>query len=284
MSTPPHEAVERVQEIATRHPPALVHAGWAEAFPWLVQGTTTRGDSAKPFDLGLFSGGSPEREVRKSWAELRRATGASMAVHARQVHGARVRVHGVDAPLRGEGAPLPEGDGSLPEGDASLRGEGATVLVGACDGHATAAPGLLLAVTTADCVPVFVVDPGHRAVALLHAGWRGAVAGVLEEGLRAMGSAFGTDPAEAYLHLGPAICGRCYEVGPEVHEALGRAVPAGPTPIDLRAALAERAVAAGVPPDRVGVSSHCTLCTGSGLFSHRGGDAFRQVGYLGVRG
>lgn len=268
MSAPVHDAVARVREIATTRPPALVHTRWVRAFPWLVQGTTTRGDGAAPFDLGLFSSGCPEAEVRESWAELRRATAASVVVHARQVHGAEVRVHGG----RDTQAPEPAGAGKAPP-----------VLVEACDGHATAEPGVLLAVTTADCVPVFVVDPEHRAVALLHAGWRGAAVGVLEEGLGAMGAAFGAEPAGLHLHLGPAICGRCYEVGPEVHGALDRPVPERPTPIDLRAVLAERATAAGVTPERISVSEHCTLCTGSGLFSHRGGDAFRQVGYLGVR-
>lgn len=85
------------------------------------------------------------------------------------------------------------------------------------------------------------------------------------------------------MHLGPAICGSCYEVGPEVFGALGLPTPDGPTPLDLRAALAERAAAEGVPSTSITVSGHCTRCTDSGLFSHRGGDAGRQVGYLGLR-
>lgn len=289
MSAPVHDAVARVREIATMRPPALVQPGWVRTFPWLVQGTTTRGDGAAPFDLGLFSGGRPEAEVRESWAELRRATAASVVVHARQVHGAEVRVHGDEVRVQGDEVRVQEEarmggrEERVRRGRDAGAGKAPPVLVAACDGHATAERGVLLAVTTADCVPVFVVDPGHRAVALLHAGWRGAAAGVLEEGLGAMGAAFGAEPAGLHLHLGPAICGRCYEVGPEVHEALDRPVPERPTPIDLRAVLAERATAAGVAPERISVSEHCTLCTGSGLFSHRGGDAFRQVGYLGVR-
>jgi copper oxidase (laccase) domain-containing protein len=140
---------------------------------------------------------------------------------------------------------------------------------------------VLLAVTIADCVPVFVVDAGARAVCLLHAGWRGTAAGVLERGLERM-TARGMG-ADVHVHLGPAICGSCYEVGPEVFAALGEPVPSRPTPIDLRGVLARRAVAAGVDPSRVTVSAHCTRCTGSELFSHRGGDRGRQVGYLGIR-
>lgn len=266
--------------------PALVHEGWADAFPWLVQGTTTRGSEGEPFDLGLFSGGAPEPDVRANWETLARATGASTVVHARQEHGADVRVWeggpAVDGhePARGVGPTIATaGGGEEGEGAASV-----PVLVDACDGHATDRPGVLLAVTTADCVPVFVVDPRRRAVVMLHGGWRGVAAGILERGLEVMRSSFGTDTAELHLHLGPAICGDCYEVGPEVFEALARPVPSGPTPIDLRTVLAERAVEAGVPTARVSISGHCTLCTGSDLFSHRGGDLHRQVGYLGVRG
>ena len=98
-----------------------------------------------------------------------------------------------------------------------------------------------------------------------------------------MVESFETQRMDLHVHFGPAICGACYEVGPEVFEALNQPVPPCPTPIDLRAVLVERAVAAGVDRSQVTVSGHCTRCTGSGLFSHRGGDAERQVGYLGVR-
>jgi copper oxidase (laccase) domain-containing protein len=68
-----------------------------------------------------------------------------------------------------------------------------------------------------------------------------------------------------------------------VFEALHQPVPEAPTPIDLGAVLAARAVAAGVPADAVTISEHCTRCTHSGLFSHRAGDGERQVGYVGIR-
>lgn len=246
-----------VTELPHADLPALTHPGWGEAFPWLAQGTTVRGPGEEPFDLGLFSGASPPDRVLGNWERLRRATGFERAVHARQVHGATIRDHG--------------------EGAAGLH------LAEACDGHVTRTPGLLLAVTTADCVPVFVVAPGARAVALLHAGWRGAAAGILERGVEALARRSGAAPATMTIHLGPAICGDCYEVGPEVFGGLGLPVPAGPTPVDLRAALAVRAVRAGVPASAVSVSTHCTLCGDAGLFSHRGGDGQRQIGFLGIR-
>jgi len=226
-------------------------------FPWLVQGTTTRWSGSREFDLGLFSGASPGNRVHDHWDRLLARTKMPCSVHARQIHEADVSLH-----------------------RAVERG---LTIARPCDGHVTDEPGVLLAVATADCVPIFAVSPDPRAVSVLHAGWRGTAAGVLERGLDVLGDELGASRSDLHLHLGPAICGRCYEVGSEVFAALGEPFPGAPTPIDLRRILAQRAVAAGVPPAHVTVSTHCTRCTDSGLFSHRGGDAARQVGYVGIR-
>lgn len=269
-TTPPiPPSVRRVREEPAHGLPALVHGEWQRAFPWLAQGTTTRGGGDRPFDLGLFAAGSPRDEVLRNWETLRRVTGAARVVHAHQVHGAHVHVHT---------------DRSMSALQASTDPDQVLPLLAAdADGHATLEPGLLLGVTTADCVPVFVVDPLRRAVAALHAGWRGVAAGVLESGLSALERHLGSSRSDLVLHLGPAICGRCYEVGPEVFVALGETAPDRPTPIDVRAVLVRRALEAGISPERVTVSEHCTRCTGSSLFSHRAGDPQRQVGYAGVR-
>ena len=94
----------------------------------------------------------------------------------------------------------------------------------------TGQPGVLLTVTIADCVPVFIADPVRRAVGLFHAGWRGTAAGVFESGMATLGEAFGSTPGDITVHLGPAICGECYEVGPEVsgHSVSGH--PRHPVP------------------------------------------------------
>jgi YfiH family protein len=246
----------RVWEVASPHLPALVHPGWAEAYPWLIQGTTTRGPIDRSFDLGLFSEGSERRIVEANWDALGRAAGVTRIVHAPQPHEATVRVHRTPPPGLSVGAP--------------------------CDGHVTDEADVLLAVTAADCVAVFAVDPRRRAIAVIHAGWRGVAAGVLERGLEVMIDDMGSAAPALHVHLGPAICGDCYEVGPEVFRSLGRPVPRRPTPIDLRAVLARRAVAAGVAPERISVSAHCTRCTASGLYSHRGGDRGRHAAYLGM--
>ena len=246
------------REVVIESPPALAVEAWRTVFPWMIQGFTTRGPkAAHPFDLGLFSDASVAGQVLKHWEQLREATAQPRIVHARQIHGARVRFH--------------------------QQGAGGLQLAEPCDGHATATPGIVLCVAAADCVPVYVADPEHEAVAVLHAGWRGAADGVLETGLSVMRARASTDITRVHIHLGPAICGSCYEVGPEVFEALQQPASAEPMPIDLRAVLARRAIAVGVPPGQITVSQHCTRCTESGLFSHRGGNRERQVAYIGIR-
>lgn len=264
----PASRILAVREVAVQGFPAVRHPDWVDRFPWLEQGTTTRrGEAASDeFDLRMFGEHAPSRRVDDRWAALLGWSGFSSVVHARQVHGALVRTHigtdpahdGVDA-ARADSLRVPED----------------------CDGHVTDAPGLLLTVSIADCVPVSVVDPAARRIALLHAGWRGVAEGILERGLAELAGS--EDPSELFVHLGPSICGRCYEVGPEVFEALDRPRPAAPNPIDLRAVLAERAVEAGVEPSHVSLSERCTRCEGGVFFSHRGGDAGRQIAFLGVR-
>jgi len=247
---------------------ALTHDAWARDFPWLVQGTTTGDGPRGAFDLGLFAPGVDEEAVRGRWELLRSATGAECVVHARQLHGADVLVH-TAASLA-----LLEGEGGT---------AGVPLLADPADGHLTREAGVLLGVTTADCVPVFFVAPESRVVGAVHAGWRGVALGVLERSLSELSSGFATAAGDLHVHLGPAICGRCYEVGPEVFEALGLPAPPGPEPVDVRAVLAHRALQAGVRAERLTVSEHCTRCTGSRLFSHRAGDAQRQVGFIGLR-
>ncbi|MEJ2503789.1 MAG: polyphenol oxidase family protein [Gemmatimonadota bacterium] len=225
---------------------------WRTAFAWLLHGTTGRGDDeSDPLDFGLFGAGPVGRAMER-WRALRQATGFRTAVHSLQVHGADLLEHGDPGP----GLLVAEGR----------------------DGHVTGTPGILLTVSLADCVPVSLVDPVRRRVALLHGGWRGTAAGIVGRGLEALD----TDPARVHAHLGPAICGRCYEVGPEVHEALGLPVPTGPAPVDIRAVQAHQLTEAGVPARHVRVSEHCTLC-GDGFFSHRGGSPGRHLAILGLR-
>lgn len=212
----------------------------------VVAFTTTRA-------AGSFGthGAEPVGEAMERWwrlvEELR--SGGPRFATARQVHGHRVVEHG---------------DGW----EGWLR-------VDAADGH-VAGRGTALAVTIADCVPVFVAHPSG-VVALLHSGWRGTAARILERGVAAL-SRRGLAPRDLTVHLGPAICGGCYEVSAEVYGRLtGRAVDA-PATVDLRAVIADQAREAGI--ERISVSSWCTRCHNDRFFSHRAGDQGRQLGVL----
>jgi polyphenol oxidase len=234
--------------------PLHVHPEWQQALGWLVQGTTGRGDDGGDdgaFDLGLF-GATPVAEALARWRSLQRATGAPRIVHSRQHHGATLLDHADGPP----GLAISDG----------------------FDGHLTDRPGVILTVSVADCVPISLVDTVRGRIALLHGGWRGTARGILRHGLDRLGA----DRAEVRMHLGPAICGPCYEVGPEVHEALGLPVPVRPAPVDVRAVQARQAIEAGVRAEHITVSEHCTRC-GDRFFSHRAGSPGRQLGLLGIR-
>jgi hypothetical protein len=245
-------------EIAEIHrgPPGVwTHPLWETRFPWLAQGVSGGSGVASSLDFALF--GTPKEGNREHWTDLARFLGFETVVHSKQVHGARVLVHDV-----------------LPPG---------LHLVRDADGHATAETGILMGVTVADCVPVFLVDPRVRAVALLHAGWRGVVAGVVEEGMAVLADSFRTASHRLHAHLGPAICGECYEVGPEVHRALRLPDPGKAEPVDLRRVIRTRLLEAGVAESRISLSTRCTRCGASPFFSHRRGDPGRQVAFLGIR-
>lgn len=234
--------------------PFFEHPIWRERFPWLVQGVTGAGDSP-PFDLALFGEGRP-RDVLRRWRALGRTTGAIRVVCGQQVHGVAMRLHS--------------------EGPAGLYVSAGT------DGHATRVPGVLLTVSVADCVPISLVAPERRAVALLHGGWRGIAAGIAERGIALLCKQLDARVNELHAHLGPAICGACYEVGPEVHRSLRLPEPAGRESIDLRAIIAGRMRRAGIQGAHLTASTYCTRCNGDSFFSHRGGCTERQVTVLGI--
>lgn len=252
------EARSVTEVLAEGGVPLWVHPEWRERFPWLVQGTTGSGRADEPFDLGL-SGAQPVGPAMDRWRLLRAASGMETVAHSRQVHGADLWIH------REAGAP------------------GILVMDG-FDGHLTDRRGLLVTVGVADCVPVSVIDPNTSVVAMLHAGWRGTAAGIVERAIHRMVESWQAAPEHMHVHCGPAICGECYEVGPEVHQAVnpGFPIPEGRANIDVRASIARRVMELGVPAENVTVSTHCTRCGEPDFFSHRGGSRARQMGVLGM--
>ncbi|MFI5281016.1 MAG: polyphenol oxidase family protein, partial [Gemmatimonadales bacterium] len=136
------------------------------------------------------------------------------------------------------------------------------------DGHATQQRVLLLSVSVADCVPIYLVTRDGRAVALLHAGWRGVQGSVLAAGLKTLMTRAGAAPANIVMHCGVAICGACYEVGEEVARAvLGDRAKPGKQQLDLRAELSWQATALGIT--EVTISTLCTRCDNDRFYSHR---------------
>jgi YfiH family protein len=147
------------------------------------------------------------------------------------------------------------------------------------DGHLTESPGTAMAVTLADCVPVFIAHPSGMG-AVLHSGWKGTAAGIVSDALDEFARR-GLDLKRMLVHLGPAICDRCYEVSPEVYAAVTGRQADRPMLLDLRAVIAAHARQAGAT---VTISEWCTRCHNDRFFSHRAGDTGRQLGVLVKRG
>jgi len=127
-------------------------------------------------------------------------------------------------------------------------------------------PGSVVAVRTADCIPILLVDPENRAVAAVHAGWRGTAAQIVRHAISSMHERFGTEPAALHAAIGPGIGKCCYEVGPEVAAQFGEQ---GRAHIDLAAANRAQCEAAGVTPGRVYASNLCTMCRADEFHSYR---------------
>jgi YfiH family protein len=202
--------------------------------------TTRRGGvSEGPYaalNLGPWTDDDPSH-VRENRARVERMSGGRLA-QGRQVHGTRVVEADPDA--------TPDADGQV-----------------------TAAEGVAPIVLVADCLPIALLAP--EAVGMVHAGWRGLAGGVVAEGVAAL-RALGAGRIAAAVGPGAGPC--CYEVGPEVHAALGTR---GRT-ADLKAIACERLEAAGV--EDIHDCGLCTMCDPERFFSHRrdGGVTGRQAG------
>ena len=207
------------------------------------------GTSAAPYaelNLGGHVGDDPSR-VASNRALLAAAFGvpADHLVLMSQVHGTTVAV--VAGP--GTGAPHPEADALV-----------------------TATPGLALVVLVADCAPVLLTDTSAGVVAVAHAGRRGLAGGVVTATLDAMGG-LGAQPATTAALVGPAICGRCYEVPAELQDEVAAIEPAarsttraGTAGLDIRAGVLAQLEAAGVAS--IEVDPTCTA-ESEHLYSHR---------------
>jgi hypothetical protein len=181
--------------------PALAAAGVDAAVT-----ARSGGVSAGPYDsLNLsFSVGDDPAHVLENRRRLATSFGAGRNdfVFAGQVHGAGVRV--VGAADRGSGAFCTDD------------------VIGDTDALVTSSPDVVLAILTADCVPIVLHDPVARVLACVHAGWRGTVAGVAQAAVAAM-QALGSRPGDVIAGLGPAIAAARYQVGPDVYQGITQA-------------------------------------------------------------
>ena len=287
---------------ATRKRPLkIVTAELLKEFPWLLHGFSTRAAGfsraygGTTLNLG-FTRHDSRRAVERNRAQFQRQIGAVEGsrpwplITLRQVHSDLI--HCIDSP---------------PE--HQLTG----------DGLITASPEILLAIQTADCLPLILVDPENRAVGVFHAGWRGTVKRIAEKGVGEMQRCFGTRSRRIKAAIGPGIHGCCYQVGAEVREKFesqfayaadlfhelkesdavrekypllfltGRPPGHGKLPakifLDLVEANRRQLVDAGVAARNIEASSLCTACRPDLLFSHRAekGITGRMMGVVGIR-
>ena len=262
--------------------------------PWLVHGFSTRAGGASELDGNkVLSLGFTEWDQRESVLENRRRF--QMALQAQEMALAPLKQWHSDVIHVFEGA----------TGEA-CRG----------DGSATNRPGLLLGVQTADCVPILLVDPKKRAVAAVHAGWRGTLARIAVKAAGRMEMHFGSKPGDIVAAIGPAIGSCCYDVGTEVAaEFLSQfadapdffdefrtgdepnpvqwlnQMPPGHQPppknvlLDLRKANRAQLRGIGVKDKNIFVSDLCTACRPDLFFSYRKQSAMsgRQMSVIGIR-
>ena len=248
----------------------------ADALSGAIHGFTTRYGGVSTgylssLNLGVHRGDDPEN-VRKNYEIVGAALGFDPedVVMTHQVHSAVVRRVGREN--RGEGLLRP--------------------VPGDYDGLITDEPGVVLAVFSADCVPILLFDPVRRAVGAVHAGWRGTAAGIVRNAVERMRQEFGCEPHDLRAAVGPCIGPCCFETGPEVREAMVAALgaeaedfcrPAGEKYyVNLKELNRLWLLGCGVT--RIDLSPDCTHCQPERFWSHRtvGFARGAQAGLIGL--
>ena len=239
--------IERIEGAALAGESGVVHA------------FTTRsgGVSKGPYDsLNLtWSRGDEKADIEENRRRVASALGGVRLVFANQVHGRTVLR--VDA--------QPDEAWSAGEGDALMTNQ----------------PGLGLCAQCADCVPILLLDPGKRAIAAIHAGWRGAVQNIVAAAITAMRAAYGSDPAHLKAAIGPAISMANYRVGAEVLDQFRALFPdgaaglfgpldeAGGAGLDVAEAVRRQLLAAGLRHCSISRERACTFAEDDRFFSSR---------------
>jgi len=161
--------------------------------------------------------------------------------------------------------------------------------IGTGDAIITKRPGVIVAIRTADCLPILIVDPRTHAVAAVHAGWRGVVAEIAPKTVGAMGLEFGSRPEDLEVAIGPGIGLCCFEVGPEVAAQFSDFFPerndlSARTKVDLAETVIRQLGRNGVTRDRIDTADLCSFCKPELFESYRRdrARAGRMVAAVGV--
>ncbi|MCS7024183.1 MAG: peptidoglycan editing factor PgeF [Bryobacteraceae bacterium] len=173
---------------------------------------------------------------------------------------------------------LPATQAKQVHSDRVLTVREASTCAGVGDALVTDRPGLRLAVRTADCIPVLLVDREKRVVAAVHAGWRGTLAGIAQRTVETMTQKFGCAPEDLEAALGPGIGACCFEVGPEVAKLFDPQQETK-TRLDLHGLNRRQLISAGLRPAKIHLVGLCTRCAESDFYSFRrdGARAGRMV-------
>jgi YfiH family protein len=249
--------VKRESQVSFLHSEAL------DRIPGIVHGFSTRRAERNDFTLGPLS--SPNPIIPMNRARFLAAIGAAgwPILKLRQVHSGIVRDM---ADTSAAGDPV--------EGDAAI----------------TSLRGALLGVQTADCVPILIAADAGTCVAAVHAGWRGTAARIAALTVESLTRKFGVKAKDLTAAIGPHIGVCCYEVGPEVvdaiqeTEAFERRTEWTKPHLSLAAANRQQLLTAGLAPDRIEATSLCTRCRGDLFYSYRreGQSAGRMLSVIGI--
>ena len=173
--------------------------------------------------------------------------------------------------------------------DSVIAAEGRSGSLGEGDALIENTPGVLVAVKTADCIPVLIVDPRNRAVAAVHAGWRGTVRNIAGRAIAELHSKFSSRAEDLHVAIGPGIGKCCYEVGPDVGQQFREYDPAlrdiaHPVHLDLAETNRRQVIGTGVPSTQIYTAGLCTKCH-SELHSYRRDkqNAGRMLSAVGVK-
>lgn len=250
---------------------------------WLWHGFSTRIGGVSEGDCASmnlsFSRGDKEEHVQENYRRIADAIGfpVESIICSQQTH--TTNVHLVTKADCGKGVIYPLGYTDV-------------------DGMITNEPGVVLATSYADCVPLYFVDPVKKAIGLSHSGWRGTVGKMGKVTVEKMQEVFGTNPKDIIAAIGPSICQNCYEVSEDVaeafraafdsefHDALLYKKESEKYQLDLWKANEFVFLEAGILKENIFLPGICTCCNPTFLFSHRASKGKRGnlSAFLGIRG